>query len=74
MQVNKMSWNYRLVKNEKLLQIHEVYYRNEKPHSITADPVALCGETMEELAKVIDLMKEALSKPILDYEDFNKVG
>ena len=74
-----MSWNYRVVKHknyhevEEYFTIHEVFYDtpgDERPNSITIEPVALFGETLEELQADFEAQKEALSLPVLRYEDF----
>jgi hypothetical protein len=73
-----MSWNYRVLRhkedplseNGEWLSIHEVHYQDGKPTMCTAGPPGAGGETLEEIVKCLDLMKEALDKPILDYDDF----
>ena len=71
-----MSWNYRVIKDtengQEYFTIHEVYYRPEaeRPYLITKEPVALFGETLEELRADFEAQKEALSLPVLRCEDF----
>ena len=68
-----MSWNYRVMKHENKGQewygIHEVYYTNRKPTSLSADAMHPSGETEAELHADIQLMLEAFNKPVLDYKD-----
>ena len=72
-----MSWNYRVFKhtdnNGEWFALHEVFYdspEDERPNSITIEPVALFGETLEELRADFEAQKEALSLPVLRCEDF----
>ena len=75
-----MSWNYRVIrktykKKETLLEeecfnIHEVYYDKEGYIiSLTKNPVSVGAESLEGLEWVLSKMKEALDKPVLDYEE-----
>jgi hypothetical protein len=61
-----MTWNYRVIENEEMFQIHEVYY-NEAGEitAISENPVAPAGESLEELAKDLEHYAEALKKPVL---------
>lgn len=71
-----MSWNYRIVKrtyeNEVTYTVHTAWYGKgeDDPHSIGADPMYPIGENLDELLIDLDRMKEALNKPVLNYEDF----
>ena len=71
-----MSWNYRIVKRmtaaEETYAIHEAFYEEgeERPHSITEDPVHVLGETVGELEADFAMMMEAFALPVLNYEDF----
>lgn len=50
-------------------QIHEVYYdEGGTPKSITEDAVGVGGNTKKEIADVLDMMRKALEKPVLDFE------
>ena len=78
-----MSWNHRVVRHrhpsgDESLEIHEVYYDDDgKPDGVTEEGVSVAGETVEELNKVLALMQQAISKPILDWEEVGtpkKVG
>ena len=71
-----MAWNYRVGKRKNhdgtvLFAIHEAYYdENGKPRAITENPTRPQGETFEELQRDIANYQIALSKPILDWEEF----
>lgn len=67
-----MTWNHRVVRKvdagEEYFGIHEVYYENGDPVSVTVDSVSPFGETLEELTGEIDMFKAALSLPVLDFD------
>lgn len=72
-----MTWNHRVVKrtypapsHETFFQIHEAYYYHGegKTPSVTVEPTAPVGETLEELRETLQRMLRALDKPVLDYE------
>ena len=71
-----MTWNYRVVKRvyddgTVLFTIHEAYYdETGKPSAITENPTRPQGETFEELQGDMEYYQMALSKPILNWEDF----
>ena len=65
-----MSWNYRIVMKENSYGIHETFYENGMPYGISEDPIAPWGEDFDELEASFELMKEALKKDILDYDNF----
>jgi len=63
-----MKWNYRVVRKEKHISIHEVYYdENGNAISISQNPVAPEAEDIKELKDTLELMMEAISKEILEY-------
>ena len=82
-----MSWNYRVIekdgflprelqtyKNKKVTfyEIHEVYYDNEGNISMfSADPISPYGDDLDDLAKDLEKIKEALKKPVLKYSDIS---
>lgn len=71
-----MSWNYRVIKHEKLdgswFSIHEVYYDDDgNPWACTEDPASPFGETEEELRAGAAMMMKAFEKPVLNYSSFN---
>jgi hypothetical protein len=66
----KNYWNYRVmvikVGKEKIYGMYEVYYKNDKPESYSAEPVRL--ETLEDIKQIKWLLKkfkEATKKPII---------
>ena len=66
-----MSWNYRIMKYEDgSLGIHEVFYDEEGDvQGWTENAVSVYGEDIHELESSYDLMMQAFSKPILEYND-----
>lgn len=75
-----MSWNYRLVHQfdsateEHVYVIHEAFYDegSDTPHSISTTASWPQGETVEELQRDCEMYLQALSKPVLEYADFDK--
>jgi hypothetical protein len=71
-----MTWNHRVIREtqpdgSEWLGIHEVHYREDgRPRAYTAEPIGVVGETLEELAWVLDHMRIALGKPVLSDADF----
>ena len=71
-------WNHRVVrrtydqgKSQEVqgFYIHEAYYGIDGDNpAITVEPIAPCGESVEELRKDLHQMLRALDKPVLDYE------
>lgn len=76
----RMSWDYRVVMTEgefKLIPwrywgIHEVYYdENGEPVSCTKTPVSIgSDEGIQEIGLILEMMKHALDKPVLNMKDF----
>jgi ATP-dependent DNA ligase len=74
------SWDYRVVRRawgdgstgDTFLAIHEAHYSEDKetPQNSTKEPTVVTGDTAEELADVLDKMRGALAKPVLEYADF----
>ena len=77
------NWNYRVIRKtheqesltnpgEKWVTfgIHEVYYSDGKPNMTTSNPMKPDGDTLEELQEDMEHFQLALSKPVLNYEDF----
>lgn len=68
-----MSWNYRIVKKCGIYQIYEVYYdKKGRPEAVSADPIALMGETREQLSGDMLLQSMAFHKDVLDYNKLLK--
>lgn len=69
------GWNYRVVKrdfdDEMTYAIHEVYYDDAGGISAwSANAIAPQGsDFLSDLAVDLDLMREALNKPVLDHAD-----
>jgi hypothetical protein len=79
-----MTWNYRVIKGKDrklkglpqsyFYGIFEVYYGEDRvPHSCTTEPIALVGETLEELKKDYEMVSEAFKQPVLEMEYFKKL-
>ena len=74
------TWNYRVARRaggdgstgETFLAIHEAHYEENKEHpaGITKEPIEVTGDTLEELTGVLEMMRAAPSKPILEYDNF----
>jgi hypothetical protein len=62
-----MSWNYRMIEDSHGgYAIHEVYYDVEgNPHSWSLHASPVYGETLEEVASCLKMMKKALNKNIM---------
>jgi hypothetical protein len=74
-----MHWNHRVVRHHTKnimgdpdvgYAIHEVYYDDDGSiRGMTQDAVSPYGDTPEELKDDLERMLEAISKPILDFDD-----
>lgn len=68
-----MKWNYRVMKTveqgEDVLSIVEVYYEDGEKKGYT-DPVHV--STNDDLKLMLELMQQALDKPVLTPEDFRR--
>ena len=71
-----MSWNYRLMAKEfpcgtVEFDIYEVYYdKNGVPNGCTQNAVSPGGyTTVKQVEESLELMKKALDKPILWYNE-----
>ena len=68
------SWNYRLVRMEddkwgdRWVEVREVFYEDGKPIGHTA--TTIMADDVGEVEKVLELVKLALGKPVLQSEDF----
>ena len=68
-----MTWNYRVVVKDDQYNIHEVYYDDKgKPEFFTEDPLGPSGESLEELENDLEYFSEALSLPVLNYNELEK--
>ena len=67
-----MSWNYRVIEKDGGFGVHGAYYdEHENITGIDQDPNVPIGETVDQLRTTLELMLEALKKPILDYKEFD---
>jgi hypothetical protein len=70
-----MSWNYRVIRSrepngEFYYAIHECYYGDDRlPHSWTASPASVSGETHAELLTTLQQMHRAMLEPVLEQCD-----
>jgi len=74
----KTWWNYRVIKRgegeDTFYGIYEAYYNSEieeKPWTMTENPIHALGDTPEELKKDLELMLRAFEMDILTYENIN---
>ena len=68
--VMPMSWNYRVMRRYDDLGIYEVYYNEDgSVKGFSENPVSPRGGSISELKLDMERYMEALSKPILDYEE-----
>lgn len=71
-----MTWNHRVIKrkdgDKEYFGIHEVHYdENGKPGACTENAISIdYYESLADVLWVLDRMREALDKPVLNYEDF----
>jgi len=66
-------WNYRVIKKDQQFAIYEVYYDDHgEPFAFTEEPCHPYGESPEELAEDMGYFQEALTLPVLDYEELEK--
>lgn len=69
-----MTWNYRVLVKEGQYNIHEVYYDDDgNPEAFTEDSVGPSGGSLEELKEDVRYFSEALSLPVLDYNELEKI-
>jgi len=67
----KTGWNHRIMYHNSEFCIHEVYYdEHGVPDGVTENCIAPTGESFEDLILGFNLMKTALKKPILVYDNF----
>lgn len=71
-----MSWNYRILahpqEEEVFLEIHEVFYDGEdesKATTCTVNAVTVGAEDVDGVKWSLEMMAEALDKPILWADD-----
>lgn len=65
-----MVWNYRVIENDKMFYIHEVYYNdNGDITAISEDPMHPHGETLEELKNDMKYFLQAFNRPVLKKDE-----
>ncbi len=62
-------WNYRVVRKNGYLGIHEVYYDDSgNIHNLSIEPVSLVYEDLEQIKTNLEWMMDALGKNVIDFE------
>jgi hypothetical protein len=68
-----MSWNYRAIRlpgGGGYFEIRAVYYGDGgEIRAVASEPAYPGGESLEEIGRDLDLMREALSKEHIDVDD-----
>ena len=68
-EINKVSWNYRVVKENDYYTIKEVYYdKDGNVDGWTEMDVSPGGETFEEFLDSFELYRKCVYKPVLDLD------
>lgn len=68
------AWNYRVVKKNGYLAIHEAYYDDHgNVRSLSVGPVSPAYEELTELKTTLELMLEAVDQGILDFEEIDQI-
>lgn len=71
-----MHWNYRVLKtthgdNDPSYGVHEVYYDEKGALRLyTLDPVAVVGDSVEDLSNILAKMARGVGEPVLTQGDF----
>lgn len=68
-----MTWNHRVCKKTEgtdvLFGFHEAYYNKAgEVAAITAEPIRIFSESVEDLQIILDRLAIAMSKPVLDMD------
>lgn len=74
-----MTWNYRVVTREvgdhREIGIYSVYYDDQgHPVGVSEEPARVMQYSLEGLADTLQLMKECMDKPVLDWEEIGTEG
>ncbi len=65
-----MSWNYRVMRRDGELAIHEVHYDEDgRVQGYGAEPTFPGGPDLDELRANLQQYASALDEPVLEYED-----
>lgn len=80
----KKRWDYRVVRHknpqswhsdgEHVLAIHEIIYENDKIIQCSPIPVEVKGATLDDIRLLTTWIITALSKPILEDKDLEKIN
>lgn len=63
-----MSWNFRLVREEEVVKLREVYYDDiGKPYLCSTSEVAIVESINEDIDWYREKLTEALQKPVVDF-------
>ena len=63
------TWNYRVVKKNGYLGIHEAYCDDGgNVHSLSSEPVPVVSDDFDQLRTNLNLMAEAFEKGMIDFE------
>lgn len=61
------SWNYRVVRDADGLRVFDVYYDDAgRPIATNVAPTHVYGVTLDDLNAQLQLIGEALTRPVLD--------
>lgn len=76
------TWDYRVMRRAVKIKgtkkydvsfgIYEVYFDNGRVEGWTTDPVEPHGDTLDDLKTDIKWMRQALKKPVLDYNKLDR--
>lgn len=69
-----MNWNYRIVKKQNKYGFHPVYTdENGDIIRIEDEPERIFADSMEELEKEFESIKEAWQKPIINWSNGEEI-
>ena len=61
-------WNYRVIRKDGRLAVHEVFYADDgRVSGYTAEPAYPRADDPDGLAEEFDRYRRALAEPVLDY-------
>lgn len=63
-----MSWNFRLVREDDIISLREVYYDDAgNPEMVTTGEVKIYADLGEDVVWYQEHMSKGIMKPVLDY-------
>jgi len=81
--MTKQRWDYRIIRHknsaswhsdgEHLLAVHEIIYEDEKIIKCSQKPIDIKGATIEDIRILTTWIITALTKPILEAEEMEKL-